>query len=172
MHKQYRCDLGQACGCNPLTGCQQIPAEKWPPLDCGTQVETDLSGPIANDWTTFALASRRHGAKGVIVKHHDSHGLNYEVRHEDGTIGCYEPHELVAEEEEYRRAFKRVFEGQNLETTHVHFDGHAARSEFLRKGWNYAVDHGWFRVETVELEQDTFLKGYLTEKGKEEILKT
>jgi len=73
-------------------------------------------------------------------------------------------------QEEYRQSFKRLFSGQNLETTYCHFDGHTARNEFLRNGWNYAVDQGWLRVQEVELEQETFFKGFLTEKGKQEVL--
>ena len=71
---------------------------KWPPVDYGTKVTTDISAGDADDWMPEALASRKHNAKGVVVKHHDSHGLCYEVQHEDGTIGHYDPHELVVDE--------------------------------------------------------------------------
>lgn len=87
------------------------------------------------------------------------------------------PVELIAEvkqemdlHEEYRQSFKRCFQGQNLETAHVHFDGHTARNEFLRDGWNYAINQGWLRTEEVELEQETFIKGFLTDKGRYEVL--
>lgn len=70
-------------------------ADKWPPLDPGTKVKTS-SGPKAkpNDWLPECLASRQWGVKGTILKHHDSHGLSYEVQHEDGTVGHYDPLEL------------------------------------------------------------------------------
>ena len=71
--------------------------------------------------------------------------------------------------EEHRQSFKRCFEGQNLETTYARYDGHTARNKFLRKGWNYAVDQGWLKVEEVELEQETFSKGFLTEKGRKDL---
>jgi len=93
MSEKFMCDVGQDCGCTPLTGCQQIPA-KWPPLDPGTRVITDLSGPQADDWTEVAKIRRKHGMEGRIIQHHDSHGLCYDVHHDDGTAGCYEPHEL------------------------------------------------------------------------------
>jgi len=75
-------------------------------------------------------------------------------------------------EEEYRQSFKRLFTGQNLDLTYCRFDGHTARNEFLRNGWNYAIDQGWLRVEEVELEQETFMKGFLTEKGRKEVLES
>jgi len=50
---------------------------------------------VADDWTADALASRQWGVEGQIVKHHDSHGLTYEVRHPDGSIGHYEHHEVM-----------------------------------------------------------------------------
>jgi hypothetical protein len=39
-------------------------------------------------------SSRKWGVKGVIIASHDSHGLCYEVEHEDGTIGAYTPREI------------------------------------------------------------------------------
>lgn len=69
--------------------------KKWPPLDPGTKVKTTKpfwSG--RGDWTGEALASRKWGVKGTILKHHDSHGLCYEVQHDDGTVGHYDPSEL------------------------------------------------------------------------------
>jgi hypothetical protein len=73
-------------------------------------------------------------------------------------------------QEEYRQAFRRLFSNQNLETTYCHFDGNSARIDFYRNGWNYAIKQGWLRVEEVEWEQETYFKGYLTEKGKREVL--
>lgn len=72
--------------------------------------------------------------------------------------------------EEYRLAFQRCFKDKNLETTYVRFDGWTARNEFLRRGWNYALNQEWLRIVDVELEQEFFYKGYLTEKGEKEVL--
>lgn len=46
------------------------------------------------DFVEEALRSRRPGATGTVVAHHDGHGLCFDVRHPDGTIGCYDPDEL------------------------------------------------------------------------------
>jgi len=68
--------------------------EKWPPLDPGTKVRTTKPFWSGRDLIGEALASRKWGVKGTILKHHDSHGLCYEVQHEDGTVGHYDPSEL------------------------------------------------------------------------------
>lgn len=67
---------------------------KWPPISCGTKVVTTKSNPEIDDWTEESLRARLWGAKGVVIMHHDSHGLCYDVRHEDGTVGCYDPTEF------------------------------------------------------------------------------
>jgi len=73
--------------------------------------------------------------------------------------------------EEYRQSFKRLFEGQNLETTYCLFDGHTARNTFLRRGWYFAIDQGWLDVVEIDSdEQWLWYKGFLTEKGKKEVL--
>jgi hypothetical protein len=69
--------------------------ENWPPLEIGTAVRTVALTKPASDWTEEAIASRKFGVLGTIVHHHDSHGLCYDVRHEDGTEGCYDSRELV-----------------------------------------------------------------------------
>lgn len=49
----------------------------------------------STDWTSGALKSRRWNVTGRIYAKHDSHGVVYDVRHDDdGSIGCYEPREL------------------------------------------------------------------------------
>jgi len=60
----------------------------------GQRVKT-VPGHEASDWTAEALATRRWYVKGEIIRYHDSHGITFEVRHDDGTIGHYEDHELV-----------------------------------------------------------------------------
>lgn len=68
--------------------------KKWPPIEHGTIVITTHENPEIDDWNEAALASRQWGVLGEVVNHHDSHGLYYEVKHPDGTIGCYDPSEL------------------------------------------------------------------------------
>lgn len=67
---------------------------KWPPISPGTSVKTTKENPTVSGWIEEALVSRQWGVKGKIVTHHDAHGLSYEVRHPDGTIGHYDPSEL------------------------------------------------------------------------------
>lgn len=67
--------------------------DRWPPLPPGTHVRTVRPDWVSSDWTTEALASRQWGAAGTVLRHHDSHGLTYEVLH-GATIGHYEPREL------------------------------------------------------------------------------
>jgi hypothetical protein len=59
-----------------------------------TQVRTVEAEKVSLDWTPEALISRQWGVVGSITKHHDAHGLTYEVRHPDGSIGHYEEREL------------------------------------------------------------------------------
>lgn len=47
------------------------------------------------DYTESAHARRRAGAIGKVQGHSDSHGLCYEIKHEDGTVGFYDPDELM-----------------------------------------------------------------------------
>lgn len=68
--------------------------EKWPPLDPGTRVRTTKSTTSDGEWSKEARAARKWGVEGRIIMHHDSHGLCYDVRHDDGTMGYYEPTEF------------------------------------------------------------------------------
>jgi len=70
------------------------PGDKFLRFPGGATVRT-TNDAGATDWTEVARLRRRWGAPGVVIRHHDSHGLVYEVRHEDGTVGCYEQEELV-----------------------------------------------------------------------------
>ena len=66
-------------------------------LPNGVRVKTRIvPNRVAKDWDLRAPAVvyRRSGATGRVVAVHDSHGLYYDVEHEDGIVGCYEPHEL------------------------------------------------------------------------------
>lgn len=59
----------------------------------GDRVST--SGILENrDFNEEAIRTRRPNAKGTVTGHHDSHGLCYVVRHDDGVSGCYDPDEL------------------------------------------------------------------------------
>lgn len=49
------------------------------------------------DYTAEGHAARKCNAIGVIIEEHNSHGLCYDVRHTDWTIGCYDPDELERE---------------------------------------------------------------------------
>lgn len=69
--------------------------ENWPPLENGTRVRTIAIPDVSNGWTEEAKAVRRFGVLGTIIHYHDSHGLCYDVRHDDGTEGCYDSRELV-----------------------------------------------------------------------------
>lgn len=68
---------------------------KYLRLSPGTVVKTTMPNwKIRKEWSDIAWESRRWGANGIVVTHHDSHGLWYEVRHEDGSIGHYDPTEI------------------------------------------------------------------------------
>lgn len=66
----------------------------WPPIKNGTKIITIKANAKIDDWTEEASFSRQWEAKGTVIMHHDSHGLCYEVQHEDGTVGYYDPSEF------------------------------------------------------------------------------
>ena len=72
-----------------------MPDESYPPTRPGTTVKT-LAPNLAmkGEWTKDAWDSRQWGIEGTVLTYHDSHGLSYEVRHPDGTIGHYDPSEI------------------------------------------------------------------------------
>jgi len=47
-----------------------------------------------DDYVPEARKMRKWGVEGEIIGHHDSHGLCYDVRHDDGSIGTYDPDEM------------------------------------------------------------------------------
>ena len=67
----------------------------YPPLRPGTPVKTTQEDSAVNDWTEEVKPKRKWGIKGTILRHHDSHGLCYDVQHADGSEGCYDPSELA-----------------------------------------------------------------------------
>lgn len=64
-------------------------------LSNGTRVRTLVVPDPPTDWTEEAKRARRFDVDGTVIAMHDSHGLCYEVRHDDGTVGAYEPRELL-----------------------------------------------------------------------------
>ncbi len=71
-------------------------AGKYPPISPGTLVRTTQEDEAnADSWTEEGKKRRKWGVEGEVIAHHDSHGLCYEVKHKDGTVGCYDPTELT-----------------------------------------------------------------------------
>lgn len=67
----------------------------WPPIPPGVKVQTLLANEaMRKERTQEGWNSRQWGVEGTVIHHHDSHGLSYEVRHPDGTIGHYDPSEI------------------------------------------------------------------------------
>jgi AMMECR1 domain-containing protein len=58
------------------------------------EVQVRTLEPKADNYTDEGVKKRKWGVNGVIIAHHNSHGLCYDVRHEDGSIGTYDPNEL------------------------------------------------------------------------------
>lgn len=73
------------------------------------EVQVRTLEPKADDYTDEGEKNRRWGVTGAIIAHHDSHGLCYDVKHDDDkSVGTYDPDELelVGAYLEYRR-YKR-----------------------------------------------------------------
>jgi len=74
----------------------QVQTSVYPPITPGTKVKTFIDGGMeAEDWSEEAKRTRRHEATGIVIGHHDSHGLCFDVQHSDGVKSCYELHELI-----------------------------------------------------------------------------
>ncbi len=70
-------------------------SDKWPPIDPGTDVITTSPNlKQRNEWPDEEWMRRKWGVRGTIIAHHDSHGLCYVVRHEDGSEAGYDPSEI------------------------------------------------------------------------------
>jgi len=68
---------------------------KYPPIPRGSVVKTTQPNlALRKEWTDEGWEKRKWNVRGRVVTHHDSHGLCYDVRHDDGTEGCYDPSEL------------------------------------------------------------------------------
>lgn len=60
----------------------------------GDRVKTRHTTNPPTDWTPEAARLRRFEVEGTVIQSHNGHGLCYSVRHENGTVGTYEPQEL------------------------------------------------------------------------------
>jgi hypothetical protein len=71
--------------------------DSWPPVKNGTCVRTTQPHPDERrEFTPETIEDRKGlwGLYGVVVTHHDSHGLCYEVAFEGGRIGVFMPSEV------------------------------------------------------------------------------
>jgi len=59
----------------------------------GSIVET-LKDAGAPDWMPEARQAVQWGVMGKVIKHHNSHGLCYEVEFDNGNIAAFETEEL------------------------------------------------------------------------------
>src|SRR6201987_3564334 len=68
----------------------------YPPIKNGTRVKITLRQSGKNDYTAKAAAWRalHDGSTGVVCGYHDSHGLCYGVKFEDGVVAFFDPDEL------------------------------------------------------------------------------
>lgn len=65
------------------------------PLPKGTRVRTTRPNKrMRRHWTDEAWAGKKSGVLGTIMRHHDGHGLSYDVLHDDGSYGSYDPSEF------------------------------------------------------------------------------
>jgi hypothetical protein len=70
-------------------------SENYPPIKPGTRVKTTQQNEsMSDDWTLYAQERRKWGVEETVTDHHDSHGLCYDVKHDDGTEGTYDPSEF------------------------------------------------------------------------------
>lgn len=69
--------------------------QKWPPIDGGTMVRTTQPDPSLRGRLAPGEHERRiWNARGKVTGHSDSHGLCYEVLHDNGAVAFYGPEEL------------------------------------------------------------------------------
>ncbi len=70
-------------------------------LENGTRIKTVLQEDnVAKNWVPRVLASRKWAILGTVIKTNDEHGFCYGVRHDDGSAGWYDRHELEVQEDE------------------------------------------------------------------------
>lgn len=64
-------------------------------ITSGSTVRTQFSEEVnRDDWTEVGWERKRWGVEGIVTGEHNSHGLCYDVTHEDGTKATYDPLEL------------------------------------------------------------------------------
>lgn len=68
-------------------------SESESPIARGTRVRTTRDAQQSL-WTQEAQHHRRWGVTGSVIGCHDSHGLCYDVLHDEGDWGSYDPSEL------------------------------------------------------------------------------
>ena len=69
--------------------------DDWPPIKPGTHVQIS-DAPGDEEWRSESQVFRtRWGESGMVVGHHDSHGLYYDVKLSDGWIMPCDPEELT-----------------------------------------------------------------------------
>ena len=62
-------------------------------LRMDTRVQT--LKPLHNDrYNKESIKERKWGTMGAVLQYHDSHGLCYTVKHDDGSTACYDPDEI------------------------------------------------------------------------------
>ncbi len=85
--------LGQKSG---LVSEDKSPvSEECPRIPAGTKVRTTQANmELCKDFTREAWYDRKWGVFGIVIGHHDSHGLCYEVDYGDGTTGYHDPSEI------------------------------------------------------------------------------
>jgi len=59
----------------------------------GTRVKTTKPGD-STDWSDPNRPDVKWGVEGTIIGHSDSHGLVYDIKHDTGGVGYYEPTEF------------------------------------------------------------------------------
>lgn len=80
---------------NRLTECASAETPRQARLSPGTVVRTTRPNmDLRYSWSKVGWELKKWGERGTIIGHHDSHGLYYDVRHDDGTEGPYDPSEL------------------------------------------------------------------------------
>src|SRR5688500_9964041 len=76
-------------------GVTRMAEQHYPPISPGTVVRTTQPNMgLRREWTDEGWSQKKWGVQGRMIMHHDSHGLCYDVLHDDGTQGCYDPSEL------------------------------------------------------------------------------
>ena len=67
----------------------------YPPIKNGTRVKVTTRRSGNPDYTSSAIAARafHDGKIGIVCEYHDSHGLCYGVKFEDG-LAFFDPEEL------------------------------------------------------------------------------